>query len=89
MCKERDVVTCVDLPQLEDKGWKVASAVMTMLIGVRSRDDLVWGADPDSTAVIDHVLDTLSRDEEVLRDELEALSVCTKTPTTLKTRTNQ
>lgn len=35
MRKERDVITCVDLPQLEDKGWRVSQAVMSMLIGVR------------------------------------------------------
>ena len=32
MCKMRDVLTCVDLPQLEEAGWKIWEAFDMMVI---------------------------------------------------------
>lgn len=73
MRKEREVVMCVDMPQLEEKGWNVSDAVAAMLVGVRDRDELIEGIDVDSSAVVDHILDTVNRDEREVRGDLKAL----------------
>jgi hypothetical protein len=41
MRKMRDVLTCVDLPQLEEAGWKIWEAFDMLVMGVRDRNQLV------------------------------------------------
>jgi hypothetical protein len=71
MRKMRDVLTCVDLPQLEEAGWKIWSAFDMLLMGVRDRNQLVpQDMDAQSAAVIDHLIDLVSRPSEDIDREL-------------------
>lgn len=72
MWKMREVLSCVDLPQLEDSGWQLTDAVNKMLMGMRARHVLVQDLDPDSAAVVDHILETVARPPAEVTQELQS-----------------
>lgn len=72
MRKMRDVLTCVDLPQLEEAGWKIWEAFDMLVMGVRDRNQLVsHDLDAQSAALVDHLLDLVTRPPEEIERELK------------------
>ena len=72
MRKMRDVLTCVDLPQLHEAGWRIWGAFDMLVMGVRDRNQLVsHDMDAQSAALVDHLLDLVTRPHDEIERELK------------------
>ena len=70
--KMRDVLTCVDLPQLQEAGWRIWDAFDMLVMGVRDRNQLVsHDMDAQSAALVDHLLDLVTQPQDEIERELK------------------